>query len=231
MSYLEKVIFGINKRKSENSQGNTLTSLTMKKEIRNLEIKQAEIRADSKTGIISGYAMVFNSLSELLFGRFYERILPEAMNGVVEISDVLALLNHQKERGILARSRFGKGTLSLKIDDKGLRYKFTPPDTALGKEAREYLKRGDIQGSSFHFVLANKGENWEKTSDGKYIRTITKFSEIYDVSLAFTPAYPETTAAVRSLEVWEKEQQTPKQKLKLEKYYQDYDKKIRVIKS
>jgi len=201
----------------------------MEKEFRNLAIDQAEVRADPETGIISGYAMVFNSLSELLFSRFYERILPEAMNGVVEKSDVLALLDHQRNRGVLARSKFGKGTLTLMIDDKGLRYEFLPPNTALGEEVKEYLKRGDIQGSSFHFNLADKGEKWDKTSDGKYIRTITKFNELYDISPTFTPAYPETTAAIRSLEAWEQEK-NPTIKLSLDvlnKIYQDYDERIK----
>lgn len=157
----------------------------MEKEFRSLAIDQSEIRADPGTGVISGYAMVFNSLSELIRGRFYEKILPEAMNGVVEKSDVLALLDHQRTRGVLARSRFGKGTLTLTVDDKGLRYEFTPPKTALGEEVQEYLKRGDIQGSSFHFVLADKGEIWGKSNDNKYIRTITKYNEIFDVSMAF----------------------------------------------
>lgn len=174
----------------------------MKKEIRSLDFDTSTIRSDKETGIISGYAMVFNSLSKLIYGRFYEKILPEAMSGVVKKSDVLALLDHNRSRGVLARSMFGKGTLTLTTDSKGLLYEFTPPRTALGDEAREYIRRGDIQGSSFHFTLADKGDTWENSSGGKYIRTITKFSELHDISLVFTPAYPETTAAVRSLAAW-----------------------------
>lgn len=200
----------------------------MKKEIRNLKIEQSEIRTDSKTGIISGYAMVFNSLSKLLYGRFREKILPKAMNGVVKRSDVLALLDHDSSRGVLARSMFGKGTLALTIDDKGLRYEFKPPKTALANEVKEYLRRKEIQGSSFWFNLDKNGEEWEKVADGTYIRTITKFKEIYDVSLVFKPAYPETTAAIRSLEDFEKKKK-PKPKLsrkELKKCYQDRERQI-----
>lgn len=171
-------------------------------EIRNMDTVQSELRADPGTGKISGYAMVFNSLSNLLYGRFYERISPEATNGVIAKSDVLALLDHQRSRGLLGRSRFGKGTLSLTVDTKGLRYDFIPPKTDLGEEVKEYLRRGDIQGSSFDFRLADMGDKWEKSTDGKYIRTITKFSELRDISLVFSPAYPETTAGLRSLDTW-----------------------------
>lgn len=205
-----------------------------KSEIRCLDIQQAELRADPDTGKISGYAMVFNSLSNLLFGRFYERILPEAMDGVVAASDILALLDHQRSRGVLGRSKYGKGSLSLTVDAKGVCYDFIPPKTALGEETKEYLRRGDIQGSSFDFRLADLGDKWEKSSDDKYIRTITKISILRDISLVFSPAYPETTAGIRSLEAWQQEQeQDPKSKLSLEglnTYYQDLEDKMRVFK-
>jgi len=201
----------------------------MEKEVRNLAIEQSEVRADPETGIISGYAMVFNSLSKLIYGRFREKILPESMNGVIVKSDVLALLDHNKSRGVLARSMFGKGTLTLTTDDKGLRYEFEPPKTALADEVKEYLRRKDIQGSSFDFSLDKDGEEWEKVADGTYVRTIIKYNEIYDVSLVFTPAYPETTAAIRSLEAWENEQD-PDKKLILEKYYQGLEDQMRVFK-
>lgn len=200
----------------------------MEKEIRSLDFDVSTIRSNKETGVISGYAMVFNSLSKLIYGRFYEKILPEAMKGVVKKSDVLALLDHNRSRGVLARSRYGKGTLSLTTNSKGVLYEFTPPRTALGDETKEYLRRGDIQGSSFHFALADGGETWEKSSDGKYIRTITKFSELHDISLVFTPAYPETTAAVRSLAAW-LHKQDPEKYPDLERldfYYRDLKKQI-----
>jgi len=200
----------------------------MEKEFRNLPIKQSEVRADPKTGVISGYAMVFNSLSKLIWGRFREKILPEAMRGVIKKSDVFATLDHNSSRGVLARSMFGKGTLTLSTDDKGLHYKFIPPKTALADEVKEYLRRKEIQGSSFWFSLDEDGEEWEKTSDGTYIRTIIKFHEIYDISLVFQPAYQETTADIRSFKAWEKKKDL-KQKLsrkELKKCYQDREKQM-----
>ena len=44
------------------------------------------------------------------------------------------MLNHNEERGVLARSKFGNGSLELTIDDTGLRYKFDAPNTQLGDE-------------------------------------------------------------------------------------------------
>ena len=167
----------------------------MEKEIRNI----GEIRANAESRNVDGYAMVFNTLSENL-GGFREQILPEAVDGVIERSDVMAVLNHDASRGILARSRYGNGSLTLQADEKGLRYTFDAPHTALGDECLEYLRRGDINQSSFAFVVAE--DSWEKQSDGTYIRTIRKFDKLYDVSPVFTPAYAETSVSCRSFDAF-----------------------------
>lgn len=157
-----------------------------------------EIRAneDSESRKVEGYAIVFNSQSEDL--GFFETIEPSAIDDeVIAKSDVFALMNHDDKRGILARSRRGKGSLSLTIDEKGLKYSFDAPKTALGNELLEMLRRGDITSSSFAFTVATDGEAWEKR-DGKYYRTIKKIDRLFDVSPVYNPAYSETTVACRS---------------------------------
>lgn len=47
---------------------------------------------------------------------------------------------------------------------------FEAPNTALGDELLEGLKRGDITSSSFAFTVGK--DNWEKREDGSYLRTI-----------------------------------------------------------
>ena len=168
-------------------------TLKMEKEVRNI----GEIRANAESRNVDGYALVFNSLSEDL-GGFREQILPEAVNGVIEKSDVMAVLNHDVSRGILARSRYGNGSLSLEADEKGLRYRFDAPHTALGDECLEYLIRGDINQSSFAFAVAE--DRWDKQPDGTYIRTIKRFERLYDVSPVFTPAYASTSVSCRSFD-------------------------------
>lgn len=154
----------------------------MEKELRYID---SEIRA-SEDRSVDGYALLFNTLSRNL-GGFREKIDPEAADGVLEASDIMALLNHDSSRGILARSRYGVGSLTLSVDEKGLRYTFSAPHTALGDECLEYLRRGDITQSSFAFTV--KEDSWEKQEDGTYIRTIKKFDRLYDVSPVFEPAY------------------------------------------
>lgn len=86
------------------------------REIRNYgEIKPIENRT------VEGYALIFNSESNDL-GGFTEVIDPSALDGVLERSDIFCLLNHSKDRGVLARSKFGTGSLTLEVDNVGLRY-------------------------------------------------------------------------------------------------------------
>lgn len=163
-------------------------------ETRNYE----EIRMVGKTKTVEGYAIVFNSESRDL-GGFRERILPEAIEGVIERSDILALLNHDQSRGLLARSTNGVGTLKLTRDEKGVKYTFTPPDTSLGNEVVEGIRRGDIRTSSFAFAVDKDGQDWD-TKQRPAIRTIKKFRAIYDVSAVYREAYEDTTVALRSLD-------------------------------
>lgn len=170
-------------------------------EVRNFNI---EFRNDSESRHIEGYGSVFNKRSVDL-GGFTEIIAPGAFDGVIENSDVKAYLDHNPSRGILARSKNGEGTLSLSIDETGLRYAFDAPNTALGDEVVEGLKRGDYSQSSFAFTV--KDQVWTKEDDGSYLRTITKIGGLYDVSIVADPAYPDTSVAVRSLDAF-KESET-----------------------
>jgi HK97 family phage prohead protease len=169
----------------------------MEKEIRTFNPTDTEVRATRRGRTIEGYGIVFGKESRDL-GGFTEVISPEAIKGVIERSDVLALLNHDENRGVLARATNGAGTLELTVDDFGVKYRFDAPDTVLGDEVLSGVRRGDIRTSSFAFKVASEGDNWEKT-DGKWKRTINQFDEIYDMSPVYREAYADTTVAVRNL--------------------------------
>jgi HK97 family phage prohead protease len=171
----------------------------MEKEIRKLNTSEVRARGNRD---VDGYALVFNSLSEDL-GGFKEQIVPEAIGDVIDRSDVFALFNHTPDK-VLARSRYGKGSLLLTPDDKGLRYEFSAPNTDLGDTLLEFLYRGDIDSSSFAFTVAE--DKWEKQPDGTYIRTILKFDRLFDVSPVFEPAYQATSVkCARFAEIQEEE--------------------------
>lgn len=152
---------------------------------------------------IVGYALLFNVRSVQL-GDFTEVIMPEALNDeILKRSDVLALLNHDISRGVLARSRNGEGSLTLTIDEKGLRYEFDAPNTALGDELVEGIKRGDIRNSSFSFLV--KRDEWQQTPEGGYLRIIHEFDQLFDISPVYQPAYDETSVDCRGLDRFKEE--------------------------
>lgn len=170
----------------------------MKQEIRNTNPLQ--IQADTRT--VSGYAVVFNSDSENI--GFIERIHPGAITeDTINRSDVLCKFNHDDSK-VLARSKKGNGSLKLTVDERGLKYEFSAPKTALGDELLEYLERGDISASSFAFTIPKEdgAEKWEKRN-GTIYRHIFKIERLYDVSPVFNPAYEATSCAKRFQEVSE----------------------------
>lgn len=186
-----------------------------KKEIRNIA---AEVTVDGESRTVEGYALLFNVPSDGL--DFEEIIEPRALDGVIEKSNVFALLNHDERRGILARSKKGAGSLSLTVDGKGLRYRFDAPRTALGDELLEYLKRGEVTESSFAFTVAE--DVWEKKGE-TWKRTIKKIDELYDVSPVYDAAYSKTTVYMRGKEQLEQELREQRER-ELDAYYTNLNK-------
>lgn len=166
-------------------------------------ISPVSVTEENEKRTVEGYAMLFDVKSDGL--DFEEVIERGALDGVLEKSDVFALLNHNRDRGILARSVNGKGSLTLTVDSKGLKYRFDAPHTMLGDELLENLRRGEINQSSFAFTVADGGEKWERMSNGKWKRTISKFARLYDVSPVYSAAYSKTTVSMRGKEQAEKE--------------------------
>lgn len=160
------------------------------KEIRNIN---EPLTATDESRAIEGYALVFDSESVDL-GGFREVIHRSALQGVIEHSDVLCLLDHNQQRGVLARSRSGVGSLTLTVDEHGLKYHFEAPRTPLGDEVLEGCRRGDISASSFSFRV--KTQRWEKRSDGSILRHIDALETLYDVSPVYHPAYDATSVAI-----------------------------------
>jgi HK97 family phage prohead protease len=191
----------------------------MMKEIRNSNNEITPILPESRT--VSGYAIVFNSDSNDL-GGFIERIDPNSLDGVVEKSDVLCLLNHNEDRGVLARSNKGEGSLTLEIDEIGLKYTFEAPNTALGDELLEGLRRGDISTSSFAFTVGK--DSWSKMENGTYLRTINSINELFDVSPVYRAAYDATSVKADSRGLDAIKQQEKKE---LANYYKELRSKLK----
>lgn len=170
-----------------------------------MEIRSFNEVANVQDNVIEGYSIVFNRESEMLYDpknkRFFiEVISPEAVNQeLIQRSDIKMLIDHSKSQ-MLARSRYGEGSLELSIDDYGLKFRFEIPDTNQGQFIKEMVKRGDYQGCSFAFT---DGKNIEYKYDRErevVVRTVRSIDKLFDCSIVADPAYSDTEVSVREIE-------------------------------
>ena len=154
-------------------------------------IEQREFRMESMEhngDVVRGYAAVYDSDSE--FMGYYEQIEKGAFDDVMN-DDVRAYYNHD-ENYLLGR--VSSGTLRIGTDKRGLYYEVDLPNTTYANDLVELMKRGDINQSSFAFLIGQ--DRWEER-DGKTYRIIEKVSRLIDVSPVAMPAYQMATSELK----------------------------------
>jgi HK97 family phage prohead protease len=151
----------------------------------------------SEREYIVGYAAKFGVLSLELEGSFIERIDPGAFGIVAERRgrrrplETRALWNHDANYPL---ARY-PGTLSLKVDEVGLRYEFPVPDTTYGRDIASNIRAGIVKGSSFSFTVPSGGDAWS-VEDGRSVRVINRIDSLLDVGPVTFPAYPDADVKV-----------------------------------
>src|SRR5690606_1285608 len=125
---------------------------------------------------------------------YWERIDRGAFKKALDNGDdVRALFNHDDSQLLGRRSA---GTLRLEETDEGLAVEIDLPNTQLGNDVLELVKRGDITGMSIGFVAGD--EVWE-TRDGEQVRVHRSIAQLVDVSPVTFPAYEGTEVSVRKV--------------------------------
>lgn len=168
--------------------------------MRELELRNysgaVELRASDKgLGILTGYASVFNKLSQNL-GGFVERVDPSAFNkSLADGVRVVGRFNH--ENNYLLGTTDAQ-TLRLLVDGTGLKYEIDLPDTSVGRDVKVLAERGDLAHSSFAFRTPEGGDEWSFTPEGMPLRTLLSV-QLFDVAPVVDPAYRDTTTGLRSL--------------------------------
>lgn len=151
-------------------------------------------KVDNKDGKkISGYAIVFNKPSKPIpdgDSSFTEIIDPKALENT-DLSDVVMLSNHDYSKPL---ATVKAGTLKLDVDEKGLHFEATLPNTTDGSDTFENVKAGNIDSASFRF--ANASDQWSKDDDGNVTRTITNIGDIFEISSVTVPAYDDSSVEV-----------------------------------
>ncbi|MEU0102399.1 HK97 family phage prohead protease [Streptomyces sp. NPDC006267] len=151
-----------------------------------------ELRAAQEQRTINGYAAVFNRESSNL-GGFVEVVDARAFNKSRGDGwpDVIARYNHDDN---MLLGTVAGGTLRLLLDDTGLMYDVDPPQARA--DILELVSRGDVRKSSFAFRTVE--DDWGMTDQGFPKRTLVA-AQLVDVAPVNIPAYPDSSAGLRSL--------------------------------
>lgn len=143
---------------------------------------------EQKGRTLYGYAARFNS--ETSVGDFAEVIRPGAFSRTLSAptaANIRAIYEHDNKALL---GKVGSSTLRLKEDADGLAFELDLPDTTLGRDLAELVKRGDVSGCSFGFIPTK--ETW--LDNLRELRDV----DLHEITLTASPAYPETSVQVRS---------------------------------
>lgn len=155
--------------------------------------------------VVEGYAAVFESDSELLYGFMRERIQRGAFKTVLKANpDVRLLVNHEG----LALARTTNGSLALQQRPEGLFMSAKlNPDAQASRDLYALVDRGDVDQMSFAFTVdkcsysCECGDPLSWECDCEVVdRSITEIGELFEVSVVTFPAYSDTSVVARDSE-------------------------------
>ena len=168
------------------------------REVRFLPLELRTEQEGEGAAYIEGYPIVFNQETDM--GEWRETIDPSAAGDEKLLRDVALMVGHDFGSIPLAHSRRnnGNGTMQLTATDEGvfMRAMLDVENNPKAQEAYSAVKRGDLSGMSFAFIVNE--ERWEDLDTDKPLRRITGFSRIFEVSLVAFPAYSGTSVQAAS---------------------------------
>lgn len=178
-----------------------------------LELRGARVELrgadDPATGLrLEGYAALFDVPSQPLqseeddsrngtYGMEFTEIIRRGAftRALASSQDVRCLWNHEAEAPL---GRTASGTLTLREDETGLYFTCLLPDTSLGRDVAELVRRGDVNQASFAFRAV--ADRWSGSGSTGYVRELLD-CDLFDVSAVTYPAYQQTSVAIRSVRV------------------------------
>ena len=161
------------------------------REYRTLVSFGAEKKDDDKESYkVSGYASTFDTytLFEVDGIEYKERIDSHAFDNA-DMSDVIMQYDHTGR--VFART--SNGTLSVSVDERGLKVEADLSTTEASRELYDEIASGLIIKMSFAFKVSE--EHYDSNS---HTRVVDKISKVYDVSAVSIPANPDTEIFARS---------------------------------
>ena len=167
------------------------------------EVRLAEMRVEETEDkmILEGYAIVFEE--ETLIGdeeRGFREVISRDSLSKANMKDVPLKYNHMDSFLILARTK--NKSLSLSVDEKGLKVHAELLNTTTNQDVYKMVKAGLLDKMSFAFTV--KKQSWDRKAEIP-LRRIEEIDRLYDVSVVDLPAYEGTSIYSRSLDLVETE--------------------------
>lgn len=168
-----------------------------------IRVREAQEGETSRT--IEGYAIVFGRESVVLNdwwdGPYREYIDEGAISQeMLDGCDIKMTAFHNREILLARHWPGGSGTLKCEVRADGVWVEFEAPVSPWGDNILEAVRRGDMRGMSFSFRENAYTFEDKRGEDGITERHIRHFSEIFEMTIASDPAYPDTTAEARERE-------------------------------
>ncbi|WP_440132050.1 HK97 family phage prohead protease [Cytobacillus oceanisediminis] len=169
-----------------------------------LEIRETTEENDTRT--ITG-AIKYDTDSAEMRDWYGDVIIEQIASGAFDDSlknrDVVGLWSHNTAQ-VLGNTKSG----SLRIENaKGeLRFELDIPNTSVGNDAWELIKRGDVDGVSFGMKVTKDKWSSEKREDKKIYKRSILNAELYEISPVAFPAYPSNEVSARSLDDFKQEE-------------------------
>lgn len=162
---------------------------------KDIDSRYFEIRSleEKKRLVLEGKPVVFGqkALIHDTQGDFYEVIEAGAFDKC-SLRGVHLFYNHDTSRVPLARS---PKTMELTVTPEGLHMRAVLPNTESARSVYSAVKRGDLSGMSFAFIVATGGDSYDAESN---TRTIREISKLLECSIVPYPAYPQASIEARS---------------------------------
>ena len=155
------------------------------------QYRNFEARALEDNYTIEGYAVTFNQptvMYEVDGIQYKEEIDRNAFTNA-EMNDVVLNFNHEGKP--MARTK--NGSLTLSIDDYGLKIKADLSGSEEGRKTYEEVRNGLLDKMSFAFNI-----NSEEYNSKERMRRITGIKRLFDVSIVDLPAYDTTSVYARN---------------------------------
>ena len=167
------------------------------KEVRSFNFECRAEENEQHGTFITGTPIVFDQATDM--GWYQETIARGALDST-DLKDVRFLVGHNTSMIPLARSRNNNenSTMQMTVGDDGMdiRVDLDTENNAEAKALYSAVKRGDMSGMSFMFVVDS--DSWDDIESDYPKRTIRSIRTVLEVSAVAFPAYPQTSISIQA---------------------------------